>query len=124
MSQEQFPHRLSVGISEKMNEKIEELAISRTRKGGRPISKADVMREALRYYLDEQPDAKGSRKQISKALEGQMEEVFRQLDAISSQLQVVTFEMQSQQELINKFGRALKPVIDRLGAVPRQPGGS
>lgn len=39
-----YKHRLTVGVTEKMNDLLEDLAISRTRKDS-PVSKADLIRE-------------------------------------------------------------------------------
>jgi Arc/MetJ-type ribon-helix-helix transcriptional regulator len=56
MSKVLFDHRLSVGVTDKMNALLEDIAIARTRRGS-PISKSELIREAIRLYLDDQADA-------------------------------------------------------------------
>jgi len=112
MSKVLYNHRLSVGVSDKMNDLLEDLAITRTRKG-MPVSKSDIIREALRHYLDEQADARGSRKQIAKSLEGQM-------DTLRHEMSQVTAQLARQQHMIIQLGQALQPVIDRVKPRPKQ----
>ncbi len=111
MSKVKFDHRLTVGVSEKMNDLLEDLAVQRTRKGT-PISKSDLIREALRAYLDEQADARGSRKQIAKSLEGQME-------ALRGDMNQLQEQVIQQQKMIVQLGQALQPVIERVKPRPK-----
>lgn len=85
MSQTLYPHRLSVSLTEAMDEKLETLAVQRSRQG-QPHSKSDLIREALRLYLDEQPDLRGSRRQLAKSLEGQLEQVQAEVMELRAQL--------------------------------------
>jgi Arc/MetJ-type ribon-helix-helix transcriptional regulator len=110
MSKLLFNHRLSVGVTDKMNDLLQDIAIARTRKGT-PISKSDLIREAIRLYLDEQADARGSRKQIAKSLEGQIE-------TLQAQMMQITEQLAFQQQMIVQLGQALQPVIDRVKPRP------
>lgn len=106
-----FNHRLSVGVSDKMNDLLKDIAIARTRRGT-PISKSDLIREAIRLYLDDQADARGSRKQIAKSLEGQLETLRSDVTQLHEQLT-------QQQQMIIQLGLALQPVIDRVKPRPK-----
>ena len=118
MSKVLFDHRLSVGVTDKMNALLEDIAIARTRRGS-PISKSDIIREAIRLYLDEQADARGSRKQIAKSLEGQMESLTTEVENLHQQMAELSGQLATQQELILRLGRALQPVIDRVTPRPK-----
>lgn len=59
MSNAKFTERPTVGITPAMDDLLEDIAISRTRKG-KPIGKSDLIRETVRQYLDEQPNMRGS----------------------------------------------------------------
>ncbi len=111
MSKVLFDHRLSVGVTDKMNALLEDIAIARTRHGS-PVSKSDLIRDAIRLYLDEQADARGSRKQIAKSLEGQVESLRGEVAELHGQLA-------TQHELILRLGRALQPVIERVTPRPK-----
>ncbi len=88
MGKPHFSHRLSVGITTGMNDKLEALAISRTRQG-KPVGKSDVIREALRLYLDEQPDVRASRRQIARSLEARLNGLDDRLAALTQQIEVL-----------------------------------
>lgn len=59
MSNAKFTERPTVGITSAMDDLLEDIAISRTRKG-KPIGKSDLIRETIRQYLDEQPNMRRS----------------------------------------------------------------
>ncbi|MCQ3930208.1 MAG: hypothetical protein DPW16_07085 [Chloroflexi bacterium] len=118
MSHAKFTERLSVGITPAMDDLLEDIAISHTRKG-KPVGKSDLIREAIRLYMDEQPDARGSRKQIAKSLEGQINDLSAQVSALSQQLEGVQRQLQEERELIIRLGRALQPVIERVTPRPK-----
>ena len=73
--------------------------------------KSDLIREAIRLYLDEQSDARGSRKQIAKSLEGQME-------TLQAEIAQITEQLVFQQQMIVQLGQVLQPVIDRVKPRP------
>jgi metal-responsive CopG/Arc/MetJ family transcriptional regulator len=113
MSNVIYNKRLSVGLTDKMDDLLEDLAIARSRKG-HPVTKSDLIREALRQYLEEQPDARGSRKQITKSLEAQLE-------ALAAQITELAEGQTAQQEYLVRLGRALGPVIELANARTQKP---
>ncbi len=110
-----YTKRLSVGVTDKMDGLLEDLAMARSRKG-HPVTKSDLIREALRAYLDEQPDARGSRKQVTKAIEVQ-------LDTLTAQVAALTEGQAAQQDFLVRLGRALGPVIELAAARITRPKG-
>src|SRR3954452_24790322 len=66
-SKSQFTNRLTVHITGAMDDRLEQIANQRDE------PKAEVVRTALRAYLDEQEDLIGSRKHFSKALQRRMD---------------------------------------------------
>jgi predicted DNA-binding protein len=63
----QYPNRLTVPITRAMDDRLEQVAKQRDE------AKAEIVRTALRAYLDEQEDLIGSRKHFSKALQRRMD---------------------------------------------------
>ena len=57
----EYPQRLSVQITDAMDDRLEQVA------RGRDEPKAEIVRAALRVFLDEQEDVIGSRKHFTKA---------------------------------------------------------
>jgi len=106
-----FNHRLSVGVTNKMNDLLEEIAMNRTRRGT-PISKSDLIREAIRLYLDEQADARGSRKQIAKSLEGQITKLHEELGKLQTQ-------SNEQNQMLIQLLMAMQPVFERIKPRPK-----
>ena len=66
-SKSQFTNRLTVHITGAMDDRLEQIANQRDE------PKAEVVRTALRVYLDEQADLIGSRKHFSKAFQRRMD---------------------------------------------------
>jgi hypothetical protein len=64
--------RFTVGFTPDQARRLDELHRVRNRKG-EPISRADLVREAVGFYLQHQPDLVGSRKAIAKDLEGKID---------------------------------------------------
>jgi Arc/MetJ-type ribon-helix-helix transcriptional regulator len=96
-----------------MDRFLEELARTRTRKG-QPVSKADLLRDAVRLYLDQQADLTGSRKQIAKSLEGKMEDMYARMEGLSQQLEMINQQVQKQADYLSRVGHAVQSLIDRL----------
>lgn len=117
-----YTKRLSVGITEKMDHLLEDLAITRTRRD-KPVGKSDLIREAIRLYLDEQPDARNSRKQIAKSLEGQLAALADQVNTLAEQNEIVSDQLVAQHDLILRLAQALHPVIQLAKARTPKPGG-
>lgn len=74
MSSAKFTERLSVGFTPDQLRRLEEVSRVRSRKG-EPLTKADVVRNAVEFYLLHQEDLPGARKAIAKAVEGKIAEV-------------------------------------------------
>ncbi len=74
MSSAKFTERLSVGFTPDQVRRLEEVSRVRSRKG-EPLTKADVVRNAVEFYLLHQEDLPGARKAVAKAVEGKIAEV-------------------------------------------------
>jgi Arc/MetJ-type ribon-helix-helix transcriptional regulator len=74
----EYPERLSVQITTAMDDRLEQVA------RGRDEPKAEVVRAALRAYLDEQEDIIGSRKHFTKAFGRRIDQVERLLMVLLS----------------------------------------
>ena len=82
MSSPRFTERLSVGFTPEQVRRLDEIARVRARKGD-PLSKADIVRAAVEFYLLHQEDLSGSRKAIAKAVEGKIAEVDTKIDEVN-----------------------------------------
>jgi Arc/MetJ-type ribon-helix-helix transcriptional regulator len=69
----EYPRRLSVQITDAMDARLEQVA------RGRDEAKSEVVRAALRAFLDEQEDVIGSRKHFTKAFGRRVDQVERLL---------------------------------------------
>lgn len=69
----EYPQRLSVQITAAMDNRLEQVA------RGRDEPKAEVVRAALRAFLDEQEDVIGSRKHFTKAFGRRVDHIERLL---------------------------------------------
>jgi Arc/MetJ-type ribon-helix-helix transcriptional regulator len=69
----EFPKRLTVQVTEAMDDRLEQVA------RGRDEAKAEVVRTALRAFLDEQEDVIGSRKHFTKAFGRRIDHIERLL---------------------------------------------
>ena len=79
MSNSKYTERLSVGFTPDQVRRMDEIVRVRARKG-QPLSKADVVRDAVEFYFLHQADLPGSRKAIAKAVEGKIAEVDAKVD--------------------------------------------
>jgi predicted DNA-binding protein len=75
-SKSQFTNRLTVHITGAMDNRLEQIASQRDE------AKAEVVRAALRAYLDEQEDLIGSRKHFTKAFQRRMDYIEFMLTAV------------------------------------------
>ena len=82
MSNPKFTERLSVGFTPDQVRRLDEIARVRARKGD-PLSKADIVRAAVEFYLLHQEDLSGSRTAIAKAVEGKIAEVDAKIDQVN-----------------------------------------
>ena len=69
----EYPKRLTVQVTEAMEDRLEQVA------RGRDEAKAEVVRTALRAFLDEQEDVIGSRKHFTKAFGRRVDHIERLL---------------------------------------------
>ncbi len=81
MSNSKYTERLSVGFTPDQVRRMDEIVRVRARKG-QPLSKADVVRDAIEFYFLHQEDLPGSRRAIAKAVEGKIAEVDTKVDRL------------------------------------------
>ncbi len=81
MSNSKYTERLSVGFTPDQVCRMDEIVRVRARKG-QPLSKADVVRDAVEFYFLHQEDLPGSRRAIAKAVEGKIAEVDTKVDRL------------------------------------------
>ena len=74
----EYARRLSVQVTAAMDARLEQIARSRDE------AKAEVVRTALRAYLDEQEDLIGSRKHFTKAFGRRVDHLERLVSAVLS----------------------------------------
>ncbi|MEO8392436.1 MAG: ribbon-helix-helix protein, CopG family [Chloroflexota bacterium] len=85
-NQQQYPHRLSVQVTDAMNDLLDQVAERRDE------PKSEVVRTALRIFLDEQADLIGSRKYFSKMFQRRVDYLERLL-TITLWLNVQTLQI-------------------------------
>ena len=107
----------SVSMTPEMNRHLNELACVRARKG-KPMSKADLIREAIRLYLDQQADLPGSRRQITKSIEGKMDALAEQSEQdtalMAEHLVMLTQQVEALAGLVVEMHKAMEPIIERV----------
>jgi hypothetical protein len=81
MSNSKYTERLSVGFTPDQVRRMDEIVRVRARKG-QPLSKADVVRDAIEFYFLHQEDLPGSRRAIAKAVEGKIADVDTKVDRL------------------------------------------
>jgi hypothetical protein len=96
-----------------MDRHLEDLARSRTR-NNKPVSKAHLIREAIRLYLDQQADLYGSRKQIAKSIEGKLEALTFEVTNMGDYLERLHVGIQEQNNLIHRIGQGIPNIINFL----------
>jgi hypothetical protein len=85
MSNSKYTERISVGFTPDQVRRLDEIVRVRSRKG-QPMSKADVVRNAVEFYCLHQDDLPGSRKAIAKAVEGKIAEVDAKVDHLDTKV--------------------------------------
>lgn len=103
--------RLTVNVTPDMDRYLEELAKGRTR-NGKPVSKADLIRESIRHYMDNQGDLNGSRKQIAKTLDGKLQAVTDNMQALQTQVQALRVEVKTHNGVIESWKQAIQPLLN------------
>ncbi|MHB8624621.1 MAG: hypothetical protein ACYDBJ_10685 [Aggregatilineales bacterium] len=111
MSKPLFTERLSVGITPEMDRYLEDLATVRTRKG-KPMNKSDLIREAIRTYMDTQEDLAGSRKQIAKSLDGKLQALMDAVQAMQEQNQALQAQVDGLRQGLRQWVQTTKPLLE------------
>lgn len=76
--------RFTVGLTPDQLNRLEELNRARNRKGER-TNRSDLVREAVGFYLQHQPDIAGSRKAIARDLEGKIDALDGKVEDLRAQ---------------------------------------
>ena len=84
INRERSKIRFTVGFSPDQARRLDELHRTRRRKG-EMTSRADLVREAVGFYLQHQPDVVGSRKAITKDLEGKIDRLDAKVEDLFKQ---------------------------------------
>lgn len=85
MSKERMQY-FSVGLRKAQIQKLNELVRIRANSKAN-LHRADLIREAIDFYLMHQPDSAGSRKAIAKNLEGKVDTLDAKVDTLTTLLQ-------------------------------------
>lgn len=85
MTKSKVKIRFTVGFTPDQASRLDELNKARNRKG-ETTSRADIVREAVGFYLQHQPDLVGSRKAIAKDLEGKIDALDTKVDGLKTHL--------------------------------------
>ncbi len=74
-----FDRRLTVGFTGQQDQWLADVARTRSR-SGQAMRKADVVRAAVDFYCQHQPDLPGSRKAIAQSIEGKIAALEAKID--------------------------------------------
>jgi len=77
--------RFSVGLTPDQVSRLDEIQRTRSRKG-ETTNRAALVREAVGFYLQHQPDLVGSRKAIARDLEGKIDALDAKVEAVAQRL--------------------------------------
>lgn len=80
-----YSERMTVNLTPDQMRRLEELRRVRARVGTF-VSKNDLLRDALNYYLASQEDLPGSRRAIAKGIEHKVDVLDTKIDALTAQL--------------------------------------
>ncbi len=78
-----YDYRLSANISKAMNSRLETLADSRN------VAKSELVREAIRFWLDFQEDAQMSRQFFTKSFQNRIDHLDWQLEVVMQMLTIL-----------------------------------
>jgi len=76
--------RFSVGLTPDQSSRLDEIQRTRSRKG-ETTNRSALVREAVGFYLQHQPDLVGSRRAIAKDLEGKIDALDAKLEDLRAQ---------------------------------------
>jgi len=82
-------------MTPEMAQRLSQIASTKPRN----VSEADLIRNAIRHYLDEQEDLVGSRRHFQRALQARVDELE---DAIAFQLNVLVYLLAHDQETVRE----------------------
>jgi hypothetical protein len=77
---------VTIGFTPEQDRRLDELVRVRSRRG-EPLTKADLIRDAVTFYFMHQDDLPGSRKAIARSMEGRIAEVDQKLDYLTETLE-------------------------------------
>lgn len=86
MSKARYTVRVTIGFTPDQDRRLAELVRARSRRG-EPLTKADLIRDAVNFYFMHQDDLPGSRKAIARSVEGKIAEVDRKVDHLTATLE-------------------------------------
>ena len=78
-----YSERMTVNLTPEQMRRLEELRRVRARVGTF-VSKNDLLRDALNYYLASQEDLPGSRRAIAKGIESKMDALDAKVEALTA----------------------------------------
>jgi Arc/MetJ-type ribon-helix-helix transcriptional regulator len=79
-----YSERMTVNLTPDQMRRLEELRRVRARVGTF-VSKNDLLRDALNYYLASQEDLPGSRRAIAKGIESKVDALDTKIEALTAQ---------------------------------------
>jgi len=82
MSKARYSHRFTIGCTLDQVRRLDELARVRSRQG-QETHRADLLRDAVDFYLIHQDDLPGSRKAIARSVEGKIADVEGKVDHLT-----------------------------------------
>ncbi len=86
MSKSQYSERFTVGCTPDQIRRLDELVRVRSRQGQK-TNRAELVRDALNFYLLHQEDLPGSRKAIARSVEGKIAQVDSKVDHLTDILE-------------------------------------
>ena len=79
-----YSERMTVNLTPNQMRRLEELRNVRSRVG-KFVSKNDLLRDAVNYYLASQEDLPGSRRAIAKGIESKVDALDAKVEALTTQ---------------------------------------
>jgi metal-responsive CopG/Arc/MetJ family transcriptional regulator len=86
MSKSQYSERFTIGYTPDQIRRLDELVQVRSRQGQK-TNRAELVRDAVNFYLLHQEDLPGSRKAIARSVEGKIAQVDSKVDHLTDILE-------------------------------------
>ena len=86
MSKSQYSERFTIGCTPDQIRRLDELVRVRSRQGQK-TNRAELVRDAVNFYLLHQEDLPGSRKEIARSVEGKIAQVDIKVDHLTDILE-------------------------------------